>query len=278
MFKQLLGVFCGVCLGLIGHCTSRLYLHQEQLLFKYRPLKENHSFAPHYPFEEVFLKSEDLSPLHALLYKTQNPQGLVVYFHGRGSNLSGDWRTVLTEFVERSHDVLIMDYRGFGKSQGKLSEKALLSDALVMYDYGARRYGKENIVVYGRSLGTGIATYVASQRSTRLLILEAPYFSMRDLIAQKFPIVPELFLPIFFKYPLRTDKWIRNVSSTIEIFHGTSDTVIPYKNSQLLYELILQEHPCVHLTSILGGTHLNLAHHPEYQHRLDLLFGKIKKN
>lgn len=276
MYKKLVAIGCGMCLGLIAHTAAQLYKYQEDLLFKYRPLKLSHVFSSHHDFEEVFIETPDASKLHAMLYKTPNPKGVFVYFHGRGGNLAS-WSSVAQQLVGRGYDVLMMDYRGFGKSRGLLSEEALCRDAVLMYEYALNRYGPDQIVVYGRSLGTGLAIYVASVKPIQLLILEAPYFNMRDLISLKFPLVPKLFLSLILKYPLRADRWIENVSANVEIFHGTEDQLIPYHNSELLYKLAAKHNSKAHLTIIPGGTHNDLTYHEEYNERLNFALNSIKK-
>jgi len=274
MHKRFLGIGLGIFLGVSAHLLTHLYLYQEKLLFKHKPLKPTHSFSSQGHLEEIFLQTSSTTQLHAVLHKAPHPKGIFLYFHGRGGNLAISWNSVAEQFVTMGYDVLMMDYRGFGKSRGLLSEKALCEDGVAMYDYALQRYGQEPII-YGRSLGTGIATYVASVRPAKLLLLEAPYFCMRDLVAVKFPLLPKSLLSLVLKYPLRTDQWIKNVTAPIGIFHGTADELIPYQNSQQLYESAASSNPHTVFTLIEGGTHNDLTYHLEYKNSLKRLLEMV---
>jgi uncharacterized protein len=273
MMKKLCLIATGMLLSILCYFLLNLYIHQEQLLFKSEPLDKNYQFSSTHFFKELFITTNDKASLHAILYKTPSKisKGVILYFHGRGGNLATYWNEIPDDFLERDYDVLVMDYRGFGKSEGQLSEKALLGDAEKLYNYAIQHYKPENIVIYGRSLGTGVATYVASKHLSKMLILEAPYFSIADLAYTKFPFVPKIVLDLFLKYPLHTDEWIQDVNTQIEIFHGTSDALIPYRNSEDLHNLAREKNPSVQLNTILNGTHNNLSHHIDYKQRLDLL-------
>lgn len=273
MIRKIIFIITGMIFSILLCFILNFYVHQEKLLFKSKTLSKHYQFSSPHTFEEIFLSTDDGASLHALLYKTpsKTPKGVVVYFHGRGGNLAIYWNEVPSDFLKRDYDVLIMDYRGFGKSEGKLSEKALLSDAERLYEYAADHYAPQNIVLYGRSLGTGIAAYVASKHLAKILILEAPYFSIIDLAYAKFPFLPKKMLDLFLKYPLHTYRWIEKINSPIEIFHGTKDTLIPYYNSEDLHNLGRRKNPLIKLNTIVDGTHDNLSNHTDYKKRLDIL-------
>jgi alpha-beta hydrolase superfamily lysophospholipase len=272
VLKKITLVFAGAFLGLLAYFTLAFYFHQEVILFKSEPLAQEYHFTSPHVFQEIFLTSKDDASIHALLYKSPlTPKGCILYFHGRGGNLARYWNAIPNTFLTRGYDVLIMDYRGFGKSYGKLSEKALLNDAELLYHYAIKCYPAQNLILYGRSLGTGIATYIASKHLSKMLILEAPYLSILALAEMKFSRIPKWFLSAFVKYHLRADQWIQKVKTPIELFHGTRDRLIPYENSQHLYTLTYSKNPLIRLNTIFGGTHNNLSHHPTYQERLDSL-------
>ena len=181
--KQLL-LFSILSLGVIIVAgTAYVYFVQENLLFQKATLPQDHVFSYDEPFEELFIETEKGARINALYFKTFRPKGVVLYFHGRGGNLDDRWGKFSREFTRRGYDFFIMDYRGFGKSTGKLTEKALCSDATKCYEYLQDIYPESQIVVYGRSLGTGIATFVASHKNPKMLVLESPYFSILDLIS-----------------------------------------------------------------------------------------------
>ncbi len=160
-------------------------------------LPQDYSYEFSENFEEVFLSSEDGAKLNALHFKVEEPKGVVLYFHGNAGELSS-WGRVVQKFVEMNYDVLVMDYRTYGKSTGKLSQKALYNDAQLFYDYLLKRYTEDKIVVYGRSLGTTFATYVAAENHPQQLILEAPFYSLDEVARDRFPIYPG---KLVFKIP-----------------------------------------------------------------------------
>ncbi len=232
-----------------------LYFLQEKMLFHPTVLPQDFKFEFSYPFEELYLKTDNNAVINAIHFKAENPKGVILYFHGNAGDLSR-WGGITEFFVEKHYDVLVMDYRTFGKSTGKLSEEALYKDAEYCYDYLKKNYSEKDITIYGRSLGTAIAVYVASSNKPKQLILETPYHSITDVAKSRFPIFPVKYL---LKYKLPSYLFIAKVVCPISIFHGTNDQVVPYKSARDLYELA----PASQTTFITveGGTHNNLINH-----------------
>ena len=224
----------------VGVSASIIYLYraQEVLIFKHRPLPMHHEHVSKHPFEEIDLETDDGANLNAILYRANESKGVVLYFPGQQRNRSTNGEQIADTFLPMGHDVLVMDYRGSGKSTGHLSYKKVLADATLFYDYVQKRYPEEQISVYGRSLGTGLATYVASNFHPKCLILEAPYFNLMDMAKLQHPYLPSAIIPMILKYRLRTDHWIQNVACPIHIFHGTHDRIIPHNSSHRLQKLI----------------------------------------
>lgn len=247
-----------------------VYLRQETMLFQSKTLPRDHFFSYTEPFNELFLKTEEGASINALHFYVDNPKGVVVYFRGRGTHLGKNLGSFSKDFTRRGYDLFVMDYRGSGKSRGKRSEKALYHDADSCYNYLKQLFKEENMIVYGRSLGTCMATYVASKHHPKMLILEAPYFSLLDLVPSQVRYVPRFLIPLMLKYPMRTDRWITRVKAPIYIFHGTNDELIPYDSSVRLLKLLPEEKKGS-LITIDNGNHNHLRHHPEYQKTLDLL-------
>jgi len=175
-----------LCYTMIG---GALYLLQEKLIFRPTTLAQNYVYRFNDPFEELFLKAEDGSIINAIHFQVEEPKGVILYFHGNAGDLSR-WGNITSFFVGKQYDVFVMDYRTFGKSVGKLSEKALYTDAQMCFDYLLETYNQEDIVLYGRSLGTGIAVQLASRNKPKQLILETPYYSLLSVAKKRFPIFP----------------------------------------------------------------------------------------
>lgn len=133
-----------------------------------------------------------------------------------------------------------------------------------MYEYVKTKFSEDAIIVFGRSMGTGIAAFIASKNSPKKLILESPYYSMHELAYIRFPWLPT---KILLKYPIKTYKSIKAIRCPIYIFHGTKDSVIPYESSKKLKQLLKKEDKYI---SIVDGDHNNLAQFSEYQKYLTL--------
>ncbi|NOY48554.1 MAG: alpha/beta hydrolase, partial [Chlorobi bacterium] len=113
--------------------TTSLYFFQEKILFRPTVLTQDYKYNFSYPFEELFLKTEDDAVINALHFKARNSKGVILYFHGNAGDLSR-WGTITEYFVSMNYDVLVMDYRTYGKSTGVLSEEALHKDAQMCYN------------------------------------------------------------------------------------------------------------------------------------------------
>jgi hypothetical protein len=127
-----------------------------------------------------------------------------------------------------------------------------------VYETLAARYPEDHLIVYGRSMGSGFATKVASENKPRYLILDAPYYSFRKVAERFLPILPSRLI---LRFHLRTDAWIRNVECHTYILHGTRDWLIPIRHSEKLQQLNPR---MITLIRIQGGGHNNLPAFPEY--------------
>lgn len=239
--------------------TIMLYFFQEKLIFLPTKLPQEHAYEFSHEFEEFNLKTDDGAVLNALHFRTQSPKGLILYFHGNAGDLSR-WGNITGFFVEQNYDVVVMDYRTYGKSTGKLSEKALHADAQLFYDYAIKQYSEQEITLYGRSLGTGIATKLASKNNPVRLLLESPYYSLRDVAKGRFPFLPVEWL---LKYQFLSSDYIQNVDCQIAIFHGTADNVISYASGKRLFDAIAGDNK--RLYTIVNGEHNNLIEFEAYK-------------
>jgi len=165
--------------------------------------------------------------------------------------------------------VLMVDYRGFGKSTGRRSQKAIKRDLQVVYNKIKEKTTEERIIIYGRSLGSGFATKLASTNHPKMLILDAPYYSLTKVTNRYMPFMP---LSILLKYPLPTYKWLKYVQCPIHIIHGTNDKLIPFKSSIKLSKV---NPKLTKLHSVIGGGHKNLNTFESYHKMIrDILNSK----
>ena len=246
-----------VLLGAYIMVGVALYYFQEKLMFLPTTLNENYVYELNYPHEELFLKPSDDALINAIHYKAENPKGVILYFHGNAGDLSR-WSKITEYFVEMNYDVLVMDYRTYGKSQGKLSEDTLHSDAQFCYDYLLKQYSEDNITLYGRSLGTGMASKLAIKNKPKQLILETPYYSILDVAKYRFPLI---HIKSLLRYHFPNYEYLQKVKCPIAIIHGTSDKVVPYESGKKLSKLNIDN---LDFISIEGGGHNDLVQFEDY--------------
>ncbi|MBM3202000.1 MAG: alpha/beta hydrolase, partial [Chlamydiae bacterium] len=236
--KKFLAFFCAAILALGVH-LRQTYLSQDIHILRSTPLAISHQYVWNTPFDEIFIKAPNGDEVNGVLFHSPSPaKGVILYLHGRGNNLGDFWGFRIQDYVNYGYDVFSIDYRGFGKSKGIITENTLLEDSDLAYNFLLERYSEKDIVVYGQSLGTGFATYVASKHNPKALVLEAPYYNMIEMAKNAKPYLPNFVLKLMLKYHLRTDLWIKEVSCPIHIFHGTKDRIIPYSSGQKLYQLV----------------------------------------
>jgi uncharacterized protein len=234
-----------------------VYFLQEKFIFKPEKLRQDFQFKYDIPFKELFFDVEPGVRINGLHFYREKPLGLILYFHGNTRSIKG-WAKYAKDFYRYNYDVVLVDYRGFGKSTGKRNEKEMLDDMQFVYDVLAKQYHEHHIIVYGRSLGSGFATKVASENKPRYLILDSPYYNFRRVVERFIPILPVRYV---LRYHLRTDKWIRHVNCHTYIIHGTKDRLIPIRHSEALQNLNPGK---ITLIRIQGGGHNNLPKFDEY--------------
>ena len=249
-------------LAILGF-AALLYLLQEHVIFFPQKLNPDFQYQFNNEFSEVNFEVEEGVYVNALHFKVKNPKGVVFYSHGNAGNLNG-WGWIADDFLAHNYNVLIYDYRSYGKSNGKLSEQNLYHDADFIYRELLKTFDEQQVIVYGRSIGTGVATYVALKQNPARLILESPYYNMPDLVKNIIPVIPGFLL----RYKFRSDKMIGEVKCPVLIFHGTDDEVIYYGSS-----LKLEKHfkSSDRLVTIEGGNHNNLDSFDIYHQELAVI-------
>jgi len=250
--------------------TLGLFLLQESLIFFPTKLSPNYEFEHFKDYEERYYKIDNVTCIHALHFKTQLPRkGIILYFHGNARCLF-DWGFVADDYTKLGYDVMMPDYRTYGKSIGKLSEQALHDDARMVYDDLLKKYAPEDIIIFGRSLGSGIAARLASEVKAKMLILETPYLSLHHLAKKKMPILP---ISLLMAYKMDTSSLIDRIPYPIHIFHGTNDGLIPYEHAVQLEKLSGQTNQ---LITIEGGGHNDLSNYAIYQEKMRMILNVEK--
>jgi len=234
------------------------YFFQDLFFFRPEKLPNYFNFNYAFPFEEIHLNMEDGGYVNGIYFKIPNSRGVVFYVKGNSRSIKG-WGKFAKDFVGKGYDFFMVDFRGFGKSKGKRTEQNLYNDLQQAYKWLEEKYNEQDIILYGRSLGSGLATRIASWNKPKLLILDCPYFSFEYQINRY-----GFFLPIqlLLKYKIRTDLYIKKVKCPIFIFHGDKDRLIPYNQGVMLHELVKEQSI---LLPIVGAGHNNLPEFASYQ-------------
>lgn len=186
------------------------------------------------PFEPLTIGTDDGEQLRAWWIPAEAPRAHVVYFHGNGGNLS-IWTPVLAGLHRQRLSVLAVDYRGYGLSTGRPSERGLYRDAEATLARVEESFGRADvpIVYWGRSLGTSMAAYAASRRPPDGIILESGFPSARSLL-RSYPVL--WVFSWFASYRFPAAEWMRGVSAPTLVIHGTNDSIVPYAQGRVLFD------------------------------------------
>ncbi|MDY7396462.1 alpha/beta hydrolase [Aureibaculum sp. 2210JD6-5] len=238
------------------------YFFQEKFIFKPEKLSDDFKFKyENQEVEEYNIQLNDKVTINGLHFKTKNPKGVVFYLKGNSKSIKG-WGKFAIDFTHYGWDVLMIDYRGFGKSKGKRTQQAMKDDVQAIYNIIKQKVDEKYIIVYGRSLGTGLATKVASVNNPKMLILACPYYSMSNNAKRYLPFIP---LGLLMRYSMPTYKWIKYVKCPIKLIHGTNDRIIPMKSSVRLSRI---NPKLSRLYLVIGGGHKNLHNFEDYHRAL----------
>ncbi len=252
--------------------TFSAYL-QKKLLFRPTVLPVDHRYDFSEPWEEHFMDTPDGERLNALFFPTPvlPRQGVILYFHGNRDNLQR-WGAMHRDFTELGYDFFAPDYRGYGKSSGDHDEARYLEDAELAYEWLRDAYTPDEIVLYGRSLGSAMASHLAARVPARMLILETPFDNIRGLLASHVRRQELPFEPVF-TFP--NDENLQRTQLPLLIFHGTRDRVVPFASASNLKKVLK---PGDEFVTLEGGSHHNLRRYPAYQERLRAWLEKIDKS
>ncbi|WP_460219848.1 alpha/beta hydrolase [Psychroserpens sp. MEBiC05023] len=249
-----------------------LYYLQDYMLFKPEKLPTDFQFAyENQETKEYNLETRDGAIINGLrFFPKGESKGVVIYLKGNSKSIKG-WGKFAVDFTRHGYNVLMVDYRGFGKSTGRRSQKAIKRDLQLVYNKVKEQTTEDRIILYGRSLGSGFAAKLASMNQPKMLILDAPYYSLTKVTARYAPFMP---LSLLMKYPLPTYKWLKYVQCPIHIIHGTHDKLIPFKTSLKLSKV---NPKLTKLHTVIGGGHKNLNNFESYHLMLDDILNKTPK-
>ena len=237
------------------------YFFQHFFFFRPEILPKSFQYNYPFPFEEIDFQMEDGGRINAIYFQVPNSQGIIYYLKGNSRSIKG-WGKFAKDFLSNGYDFIMFDYRGFGKSSGKRNEQILYSDAQYVFKWINERYESHQILIYGRSLGSGIAARIASWNKVKALVLDSPYYSFYHNIRRWGFILPIRFL---LRYNIRTDRYISQINCPIYIIHGNRDRLFPISQSKDLVKLSGGK---IQLLEIEGAGHNNLPDFPDYHNYL----------
>ena len=244
-----------------------LFFIQEKLVFFPQKLPGNYQFQFNQNFKELHFTTTDNKRLNGVLFKADSSKGLIFYLHGNAGCLQS-WGQIAKTYTDLHYDLFMLDYRGYGKSEGSISsEQQFYEDVQLVYDSMKKIYTENGIVVLGYSIGTGAATKIAAANDPRLLILQAPYYSLTDLIQNKFKIIPGFLV----KYKFETNKNIRSCKMPVAIFHGDKDEIIYYGSS---LKLQAQFKPADTLITLINQGHNGMSDNFQYRTALQKILSR----
>jgi pimeloyl-ACP methyl ester carboxylesterase len=233
----------GILFSLYLLLCIMLYFFQEKLIFFPTKLEKNYVFSFENRYQEITIPTNSAINLHGILFYAKNKvkdnkqnKKLVFYLHGNSGTVDS-WDGIADVYTNLGYDLFILDYRGYGKSEGEIySQEQFFEDIKTAY-YIVRKskeYKEENIIIVGYSVGTASAAMLASQNNPKALILQAPYFSLTDMTERIYPIIPTFLL----EYEFNTSEFLSKNKVPTTVFHGTDDRVIPYQSSLQIKEYL----------------------------------------
>ncbi len=254
--------FALMAYGIIG---IAVYYLQDYILFHPEQRAKDEKWTFDIPHREINVPFNDNANMNVVQFMAaDSPRGVVLYFHGNRKNI--EWYArYANNFTKHGYEVWMIDYPGYGKSTGTLTEESLYAYAEQLYKLALPRFKPGNIILYGKSMGTGIAAWLATRKNCQQLVLETPYYSMRTLVQHYLPVYP---VSRIIHYNLPTYSYLPEVIVPVTIFHGTHDGVIPYSQAERLKPLLKKGDA---LVTIPGGSHNNLNDYPQFHQKLDSL-------
>lgn len=214
--------------------NAMMYIQQPAMIFY--PSKKLQANPQQWglQYQDIRLTTSDHKQLHGWFIPYPGAHRVVLFFHGNAGNISHR-RDSIAIFHHLGLNVFIIDYRGYGQSEGKPGEAGLYRDADAAWNYliQDRGFEKDNIILFGRSLGGAIATRLASEVHPAALILESTFTSARDMARSVFPVLSRLVL---FRFRFNTGSRIRHIACPLLVLHSPDDEIIPFHLGEKIYQ------------------------------------------
>ncbi|TWU21954.1 alpha/beta hydrolase [Bythopirellula polymerisocia] len=228
-----------VLLAYLGFCLL-LMIMESRLIYLPPPPSDSRSEAQELGAEEVWLRSEDQTKLHGWYFPKSGSTRALIYFHGNGED--ADQNLELGAYLRECLNaaVLVFDYRGYGHSEGSPSEEGIISDAIATQQWLAEKtdLNPSEMILFGRSLGGGVAVAAAEKLGAKALILHSTFANMDDIAASQYPFVP---VRLLMRNPFRSQQRIKQYGGPVLQFHGTADELIPIEFARPLIAAVTNE-------------------------------------
>jgi len=250
----LLLLTCNIC---IAQSPTNPTPKQVKFFFPGDKLAKSYRYSFPVPFEEVIITTPDSAHLSGILFTADSAKGIILYLHGNTGALN-KWGKISKVYTSHHYDLFMLDYRGYGKSEGTIkNETQLYSDVQAAYNYLKTIYPENKIIVLGYSIGTGPAAYLAANNHPKKLILQAPYYSLPDAISHLRPSFDTSKIAFHFN----TWQFVQQPRSPIVIFHGDADKMFYYGSSLKLKAFFK---PGDELITLTGAGHPFMDQNPQY--------------
>lgn len=229
--------FLLIATSLYAGLTALIYFQQSNLIYYPTVAGRGLTVTPQQiglAFEDVELLTEDKVRLHGWFVPSENAKGTLLFFHGNAGNISHRLDSI-SIFKRMGLNVFIIDYRGYGQSEGKVSERGTYRDAEAAWSYlvDTRGIDASKIIVFGRSLGASIAAWLASQHTPAMLILESSFSSVPSMAQRLYPFLPVKLLATF-RYD--TGQYVNQSSCPLLVVHSRHDDIVPYAEGRLVFD------------------------------------------
>jgi hypothetical protein len=231
--------------------ATMIYLAQRSLMYFPETVHTTPAAAGLPEAREVALQASDGAPILVWYVAPQDGKPVILYFHGNGGALK--YRVErFRKLIANGIGLVALEYRGYGGLSGSPSEQGLIADAQAAYAFAASHYSVQQIVVWGESLGSGVAVALAAEKPVGRVILEAPFTSAVAVGEQHYWYLPVRFL---MKDQFRSDERIGKVTAPLLILHGLHDRIVPYAMGEHLFELANKPK---HIVRFIDGGHEDL--------------------
>jgi fermentation-respiration switch protein FrsA (DUF1100 family) len=252
--KTMLGWIAAIVLVAYAALTLTIYFAQRSLMYFPDTAHVTPAAAGLPEAEEVPLTDADGTRIHIWHVPPRGDRPVILFFHGNGGSLASEvdrFRQLISDGI----GLIGVEYRGYGGNAGSPSEQGLIADAEAAYAFAVSHYPVKQIVVWGGSLGSGVAVALAAEKPVGRLILEAPFTSTEAVGAQHYWYLPVRFL---MKDQFHSDERIGKVKAPLLILHGVLDRTVPYSMGEQMFELANKPK---HIVRFLDGGHNDLDAH-----------------